>query len=54
MAKKLRLQDERVLDLAEQLIQMPPGLVREGMIVALATAIQDAIDQWFRKIEGPA
>ena len=55
MAKrKLNLVDDRVIALAEQLIQLPPGLIREGAIIKLATEIQDTIDRWFREMSEPA
>jgi len=52
--KKIREMDQRVITLAEQLIQMPQGLMREGAIVSLATAIQNTIDLWFMEMERPA
>lgn len=43
--------DPRVVELAEDLIQAPPGLIREGLVAKLAEAMQRAMEEWFRDLE---
>jgi ABC-type antimicrobial peptide transport system ATPase subunit len=49
--RKIRDMDQRVITLAEALIQYPPGIIRDGLVLQLGLAIQTRIDQWFHEMQ---
>lgn len=51
--QQIRDMDPRVSTLAEALIQSPPGIFRDVLVLRLGMVIQNSIDQWFHDMETP-
>jgi len=54
MTRRTIQADPRVIDLAHDLIQLPPGLMRDSAVRLLAEAIQRTITEWFASMERSA